>query len=113
MIITISFSISYLNKVSQDLGKLSGEIERDIIDDNWDKAYKASLEFTNKWEGYSKKINLFANHKEIDNIEMEISKLPQYIKERTKDESLACVHVLKFLLNHISELEKVKIQNIF
>ena len=113
MIITISFSIGYLNKVSQDLGKLSGEIERDIIDDNWDKAYKASLEFTNKWEGYSKKINLFANHQEIDNIEMEISKLPQYIKERTKDESLACVHVLKFLLNHISELEKVKIQNIF
>lgn len=36
MIITISFSIRYLNEVSQDLGKLSGEIERDIIDDNWD-----------------------------------------------------------------------------
>lgn len=112
MIIAISFSISYLNEVSQDLGKLSSEIERDIIDENWDKAYKASLEFRNKWEDYSKKIKLFANHQEIDNIEMEISKLPQYIKERTKDESLASVHVLRSLLNHISELEKVKIQNI-
>lgn len=113
MIVTISFSIRYLNKVSQDLGKLSDEIEQDIIDDNWDKAYKASLEFTNKWEDYSKKIKLFANHHEIDNIEMEISKLPQYIKSRTKYESLASVHVLKFLLDHISELEQVKIQNIF
>lgn len=112
MIITISFSIIYLNKVSQDLGKLSSEIEQDIIDDNWDKAYKASLEFTNKWEDYSKKIKLFANHQEIDNIEMEITKLPQYIKERTKYESLASINVLKFLLDHISDLEKVKIQNI-
>lgn len=113
MIITISFSIRYLNEVSQDLGKLSGEIERDIIDDNWDEAYKTTLEFTNKWEDHSRKIKLFANHQEIDNIEITISKLPQYIKERTKDESLACINVLKFLLNHISELEKVKIQNVF
>lgn len=113
MIIAISFSIRYLNEVSQDLGKLSGEIERDIIDDDWDKAYNASLEFTNKWEDYSRKIKLFANHQEIDNIEITISKLPQYIKERTKDESLACINVLKFLLNHISELEKVTIQNVF
>lgn len=112
MIITISFSIIYLNKISQDLGKHSSEIEQDIIDDNWDKAYKASLEFTNKWEDYSKKIKLFANHQEIDNIEMEITKLPQYIKERTKYESLASINVLKFLLDHISDLEKVKIQNI-
>lgn len=113
MIIAISFSIRYLNEVSQDLGKLSGEIERDIMDDNWDKAYKTTLEFTNKWEDYSRKIKLFANHQEIDNIEITISKLPQYIKERTKDESLACINVLKFLMNHISELEKVTIQNVF
>lgn len=64
-------------------------------------------------EDHSRKIKLFANHQEIDNIEITISKLPQYIKERTKDESLACINVLKFLLNHISELEKVKIQNVF
>ena len=113
MIIAISFSIKYLNKVSQDLGKLNDEIEQYIIDDNWDKAYKTSIEFTEKWTDCSKKIKLFLNHQELDNIEMELSKLPQYIKEMTKDESLASVHTLKFLVDHISELEKVKIQNIF
>lgn len=113
MIITMSFSIKYLNKASQDLGKLIDEIEQNIIDDNWDKAYKTSIEFTNKWEDYSEKIKLFTNHQEIDSIEMESRKLPQYIKEETKDESLASVHVLKFLLNHIAELEKVEIMNIF
>lgn len=113
MLIAISFSIKYLNKASQNLGRLNDEIEKYIIDDNWDKAYKTTMEFTDKWKDYSKKIKLFSNHQEIDNIEMELSKLPQYIKEETKDESLASSYVLKFLLDHIAELEKIKIQNIF
>ncbi len=113
MILAMSFSIKYLNKVSQDLGRLNDEIEHYIADDNWDEAYKASIDFTEKWIDYSKKIKLYLNHQEIDNIEMELMKLPQYIKEMTKDESLASVHVLKFLVDHISELEKIKLQNIF
>ena len=113
MIIAMSFSIKYLNKVSQDLERLNDEIEQYIADDNWDEAYKASIDFTEKWTDYSKKIKLYLNHQEIDNIEMELRKLPEYIKEMTKDESLASVHVLKFLVDHISELEKIKMQNIF
>lgn len=113
MIVAMSFSIKYLNKVSQKLGRLNNDIEQQITDDNWDKAYKTSIEFTDKWNDYSKKIKLFSNHQEIDNIEMELRKLPQYIKEMTKDEALASVHVLKFLLDHIAELEKIKIHNIF
>ena len=113
MIVAMSFSIKYLNKASQKLGKLNTDIEQQITDDNWDRAYKTSLEFTDKWNDYSKKIKLFSNHQEIDNIEMELRKLPQYIKEMTKDEALTSVHVLKFLLDHIAELEKIKIHNIF
>lgn len=113
MIIAMSFSINYLNKVSQNLGSLNDEINQNINDGDWDKAYKTSMEFTDNWKDYSKKIKLFLNHQEIDNIEMELSKLPQYIQEMTKDEALASVHVLKFLLDHIAELEKIKIQNIF
>ena len=113
MIIGITFSLRYLNRVSDDLGKLNDEIEQYITDNNWNEAYKSSIEYTEKWRNYSKIIKLFIDHQEIDNIEMELWKLPQYIKEMTKDESLACVHVLKFLVNHISDLEKVNFQNIF
>lgn len=113
MIITMSFSIKYLNEASQNLGRLNDEIEENIADGNWDVAYKATIEFTEKWKDYSKKIKIFFNHQEIDNIEIELQKLPQYIKEKTKDEALASSHVLKFLLNHIAELEKIKIQNVF
>ena len=113
MIIIMSFSISYLNKVSVNLEKLNDNIEEYINDDKWDKAYETSLEFRKRWESYSKNIKLFVNHEEIDNIEIELSKLPQYAKEKNKDESLASTQVLKFLIDHISSLEKINIQNIF
>lgn len=113
MIISIYYSINYLNKVSQDLNRLNEDLEEQIIDDNWELAYKTSMVLIHKWKEYSKKMKLFSNHQEIDTIEIELWKLPQYIKEMTKDEALASVHVLKFLLNHIAELEKIKFENIF
>lgn len=112
MVINIAFALNYLNKVSDDLGRLNDEIEQYITDNNWDKAYTSSIEYTEKWKDYSKKLKLFVDHQEMDQIEIELWKLPQYIKEKAKEESLASVHVLKFLVDHISELEKVNIQNI-
>lgn len=113
ILIAMTFSISYLNNVSSNLQNLNDEIEQYVTNNKWDEAYKTSIDYTQKWEKYSKVIKLFVNHQEIDNIEMELWKLPQYIKEHTKDESLASVHVLKFLVDHISKLEKVNIQNVF
>jgi len=112
MIICIAFSLNYLNKVTDDLGRLNDEIEQYITDNNWDKAYTSSIEYTEKWKDYSEKLKLFVDHQEMDQIETELWKLSQYIKEKTKEESLASIHVLKFLVDHISELEKVSIQNI-
>jgi hypothetical protein len=113
MVISITFSLNYLNNTTDDLRGLNDEIEQYINDNNWDEAYKASIEYTQKWSDYSKTLKLFIDHQEMDQIEIELWKLPQYIKEQTKDDSLATVHVLKFLVDHISEIEKVNIQNIF
>jgi len=112
MVISIAFSINYLNKVTDDLGRLNDEIEQYITDINWDKAYKSSIEYTEKWKDYSEKLKLFVDHQEMDKIETELWKLIQYIKEKAKEEALASIHVLKYLVDHISELEKVNIQNI-
>jgi hypothetical protein len=113
MVAAIFFSINYLNKVSSNLQTLNDKLEQQISNEKWDTAYKTSIDYTQKWDKYCNVIKIFVNHQEIDNIEMELWKLPQYVKEHTKDEALASVHVLKFLMNHISDLEKVKIQNIF
>lgn len=113
VLLCIFFSINYLSRISSNLGKLNDELEEHITNDDWEKAYKTSMDVTQKWQKHSKIIKIFVNHQEIDNIELELWKLPQYVKEGTKDEALASVHVLKFLLAHIYNLEKVNIQNIF
>ncbi|RBP59035.1 uncharacterized protein DUF4363 [Herbinix hemicellulosilytica] len=75
MVINIAFSLKYLNKVSDDLRRLNDEIEQYITDNDWDKAYKSSIDFKEKWKNYSEKLKLFVDHQEMDNIEIELWKL--------------------------------------
>jgi len=113
MIIAMTFSLSYLNKITYNLENLNKKIETYINNQNWDEAYNAASDFSEKWEKHTNVIKLFVNHQELDNIEIELCKLTQFVKEKTPDESLANVHTLDFLLNHITNLEKINLQNIF
>lgn len=113
MVITMSFSISYLHKISLELENLNNEVEQYIANEKWDMAYKTYTQFKDEWEHHTKIIKLFVNHQEIDNIEMELCKLSEYVKEKTKDEALASISTLDFLLSHVSDLEKINLQNIF
>lgn len=113
MVISIFFSINYLNQVCTKLEGLDIQIERNIDNGDWTKAYDNSLKFLKQWDNYSKKISVFVDHEEIDNINNELWKLTQYTKVKNKDESLASNHVIKFFLDHIADMEKVNLQNIF
>ncbi|MDW8800712.1 DUF4363 family protein [Clostridium sp. A1-XYC3] len=113
MLIGIFFSINYLNKVCTKLDNLNKEIEISIENKSWTKAYDNSIKFLNQWDNYSRKISIFVNHAEIDNINSELWKLTQYTKCKAEEEALASSHVIKFLLEHIVNLEKVNAENIF
>lgn len=113
VMLIVVFSINYLETVCTKLEGLDVQIENNIKNDEWNKAYNNSIKFLNEWHDYSKTVSIFTHHAEIDNINMELWKLTQYTKCQTKDESLASAHVVKLLLNHIVEMEKVNSQNIF
>lgn len=112
LLISVFFSIKYLNKSCSSLEALDTKLETLIEDSSWDNAYASSLELMNDWDHYSKVITIFVNHAEIDNINNELWKLTQYTKFKNRDESMACVHTVKFYLSHIRDMEKVNIQNI-
>lgn len=112
MLIGIFFSINYLNKICTKLEVSAVQIEKDITSHSWDKAYDNSLDLLNQWDKYSDKVSMFSNHAEIDNVNNEIWKLTQYTKCEDEEESLASTHVIKFLLKHIIDMERVNPQNI-
>jgi len=113
MFIGIFFSINYLNKICTKLEVSAVQIEKDITAHSWDKAYDDSLDFLKQWDKYSDRVSMFSNHAEIDNVNNEIWKLTQYTKCKNEEEALASAHVIKFLLKHIVDMERVNPQNIF
>jgi hypothetical protein len=113
IVLAAFFSIRYLDGVCMKFTKLTDELETSINENKWDTSYKTSLEFFDDWQKYSDKISVFVHHAEIDNINMELWKLTQYVREKNKDESLASVHALKFLLEHIDKMERINMQNVF
>ena len=88
------------------------ELEELVSSESWEKAYCKALELFNDWQDNHFVISMVINHSEIDNINNELWKLTQYVKCKSEDESLASIHVVKFLLEHIIKMEKINIENI-
>lgn len=113
MMVGIFFSLNYLNDVSLEILSLSQSIEEHIVDDNWDLAYKGSIELLDRWSEGSKIISMFTNDSDIHGINDEIVKLTQFIKMKTKDEALVTIHLVKYFINHITDMQYMNSENIF
>lgn len=113
LIISVIFSINYLDTTCRRLLQLDNKIETSIDSKSWDGAYRYSLEFKKEWDKSSKYISIFTSHAEIDNIYNELWRLTQYTKTKNEEDSLASVHVIKYLLHHIVNMEQINIQNLF
>ncbi|MFD3155822.1 DUF4363 family protein [Haloimpatiens sp. FM7330] len=113
MITGIFFSSKHLTNVSNQLLKQTNSLETIVTNEKWEDAYKMSISLLNKWKKEHRKLSVFVHHEEIDDINNELLQLTQYVKCKDKSESLAKIHVIKFFVNNIIELEKVNLQNIF
>ncbi|MGY0373075.1 DUF4363 family protein [Clostridium sp. JNZ J1-5] len=113
LIISMIFSINYLNKRIDHYTKKVNYMEDVISKESWDEAYKASMEFIKEWDKDSETVSVFINHTHVDSINSELLKLTQYIKYKDKSESLALIHEIKFLIEEILDVEKVTLANVF
>lgn len=112
MLFFMFFSVKYLGKTCYALTSDASTLEAQISKESWDKAYKTSLKFMKDWKEDSKLVSIFVHHQEIDDINNEVWKLTQHVKCENKDEALASIHAIKFLISHIIDLEKINIQNL-
>jgi predicted PurR-regulated permease PerM len=102
-----------LNSEAQSLDSDLLTLEEAIKNQNWDTASEKLEEFHSKWNKTSSLWSMLIDHYEIDNIELLISQLGSYVKNKDKNEALSNMSSLKTLIKHIPEKESLSLKNIF
>ena len=113
LIVSILFSLSYLNTERVNFERLCDNLAEYVDKDDWNNAYCESLKILEDWQTHSNIIAMYVDHTEIDNINNELYKLIPYVKNEEKGEVAATLNLLRYLIEHISNMEKITLKNIF
>lgn len=105
-------SYKYLYTSSNSMEEKLHVIEKDIKNGNWKSAETYVNDLEKTWGKVSSKWAILIEHREIDDIDMSLSKLKSFIDSKNKDLSLAELKTLKELYNHIPSNEKLTLENI-
>jgi len=108
-----SITLYLLNSESQRLDDSLSSLGEAIENGNWDNASKNLKEFNSKWDRTSSLWSMLVDHYEIDNIELLLSQLASYVKNKNKNDALSSVSSLKTLIKHIPEKESLSLKNVF
>jgi len=84
-----------------------------VQNNNFAAANAHITELDNTWKGMKNIWTIFINHNEIDDIEIALLNFKTYTKLNNKEESLLYSEQLKQNLKHVSEKQKIRIENVF
>ncbi len=98
---------------SRELATNLDSMQHTIYQGQWDQAKDQLAKTHESWNKTKKLWSSMIDHQEIDNIDISISKLEQYVQ--TKGLSLATgeVSALKQLVEHVADKEKPTFHNVF
>jgi len=91
----------------------SASLEESINNKKWDLSQDKFKNLKSTWNKAQSLWTILLNHTEIDNIDIAMAKIEQYIKTREQGLALGEISSLKWLINHIPEKEKLTPENIF
>ncbi|MFZ7101950.1 MAG: DUF4363 family protein [Peptococcaceae bacterium] len=114
MILIFAFyAVNILAKTSLDMTEVLKEIEAAVMKGEWNQAAQKLTDLEDKWEEYHLIWDMLIEHGEIDNIDISISHINSYIRRQDLTESYAEIKALYKYLEHIPEIEKLTLENIF
>ncbi|WP_446898348.1 DUF4363 family protein [Clostridium sp. LBM24168] len=113
MAICMIFSVNYLKSTAYKLEYSNNEIERALKTNSFQTAADSLNKFKSVWNSHSQNISIFTNHSELDDINAQIEKLTQYIDYGNKEEALISTNIIRNILESITKMENLNIQNLF
>ncbi|ADD01757.1 conserved hypothetical protein [Thermoanaerobacter mathranii subsp. mathranii str. A3] len=105
-------SFKYLDKTSENLNKMLTKVQQNIEKEHWEEAQKNIKTVEKEWKNINKKWAMLIEHREIDEIEINMEKLKSYVDTKNKDLSSAQLKAIKMLIRHIPQNEKPILENI-
>jgi len=106
------FMSDYINKSSKSIDVELFRLYRVVRTSNWISASQNLLIIENKWKGEKDSWAILVDHQEIDNINLSISKMKEYIKEKDIVDALAEISSLRLLFEHIPRKDSLTWTNI-
>ena len=114
LLLLFSYSTNkYLEITSKKLLLKVYSIEDYIKKGDISSAEKIAIDLDREWDIIEKKWTLLTNHHEIDNITSSVKTTLEFIKFQDIPSSMANLGSLKHYIQHIPNLEKLNLKNIF
>jgi len=111
------YTKNFLDRTSEEIILKLEELKEEIVtareSNNRGRANELSNEIYEKWEEIDKTWSIIVFHEELDTIQISLTKMKAQIEKGELEESLEELETTKFLINHIKETEKFKLENIF
>ncbi|HZJ76227.1 MAG TPA: DUF4363 family protein [Oscillospiraceae bacterium] len=88
------------------------ELHVSVEKDRWSDSKKQLSSLNEEWENTKKRWQLFLEHYEMDDIDIVLSRLEQYLEIKDKPSALSETAELRVLINHIKYKEGFMLENI-
>jgi len=102
----------YINNTSKTINVELARLDNEVRSNKWIPANQMLGLIENKWNGIKNTWAMLVDHQEIDNIDLCISKMKEYIKGKESVNALAEISSLKLLFEHIPKKESLSWVNI-
>ena len=108
-----TFSYYYIDHTAKQLVSQAGLVEQNGNKEDWQQAEQEFSVLHARWNAASSKWTALVDHQELDNINISLARIREYIKAKDIPGFRSQVAELKLLLKHIPEKEAVNLKNIF
>ena len=97
----------------QEMDEKLSKLEENMLKDGKEDSGKLMEEIVNTWKEKKEILEYYIEHDELEKVETELNELKAKIETKDYEEGLINIEKGIFILNHIKEKYKLRIQNIF
>jgi len=107
------YSEIWLSNTAQEISVEVAKLEQTIKNKKWDEAAELIKTIHKNWSSIEERWDIIVDHREMDEIDLALTRAMKFIEAESFDLALAEVAVIQHMVLHIAKKESLRILNIF